>query len=96
MAYEQDYDDVKYRELAPFMEEFTSADTFPHCSCSVDWVEFVSEDFSHVKRNWFIWDIEYICMNCEQSWIKRIHLNSTHDEFKLSQMPVLPIEMEEE
>ena len=84
MAYEEDYDDIKYKEV---MTDFVSVEDFPHCSCSDRWVEVIQDEFEHMKRDYFIYDIEYICMNCEQSWIKRIHLYASSYEFKLFQMP---------
>ena len=87
--YEQDYDDVKYQELKKHLDDYCDVDKFPHCNCSEDYVEFLQEDFSHIKRDYFIYKIEYICMNCEQSWVKKIHLRSTYDEFKLTQLPTM-------
>lgn len=85
--YEEDYDDVKYQELKKHLDDYCDANEFPHCNCSEDYVEFLQEDFQHMKRDYFIYDIEYICINCEQSWIKRIHLDAKIYEFKLTQMP---------
>jgi hypothetical protein len=96
MAYELDYDDIKYKELEKHLTDYCSIEDFPHCLCSDRWVECISEDFEHWKRNYFVCDIEYMCMNCEQSWIKRIHLNAFDYEFKLTQMPTLSIEGGEE
>jgi hypothetical protein len=96
MAFIEDYDDMKYKELNKFMTNFSEIEDFPHCTCSDKWVEVIQEEFEHMKRDYFIYDIEYICMNCEQSWIKRIHLIANDYQFKLSQMPTLPIDREEE
>lgn len=95
-GYDLDYDDVKYEELKKHLDDYCDVDKFPHCLCSDRWVEVIQEDFQHMKRDYFIYDIEYICMSCEQSWIKRIHLDAKIYEFKLTQMPTLSIDREEE
>jgi hypothetical protein len=96
MAFIEDYDDVKYKELNKFMTDFSGIEDFPHCSCSDRYVAIVNEEFTHMKREYCIYDVEYICMNCEQSWIKRMNLRCYYNEFKLTQMPTLLIDREEE
>ena len=96
MAYELDYDDIKYKELEKHLTDYSSVEDFPHCSCSDRWVEVISQDFEHMKRDYYICDTEYVCMSCEQSWIKRIHLDAKVYEFKLTQMPTLNIDGDEE
>jgi len=87
MAFDESYDDVMELKMKKHFEDFCSIEEFPHCSCSDRWVEIVNEEFEHIKREYYIYDVEFICMNCEQSWIKRMNLRCYYDEFKLTQLP---------
>lgn len=73
--------------IKEFMTDFFPDENFPFCSCSEKYVEIINEEFEHMKREYFIYDVEFICMNCEQSWIKRFNLKCYYDEFKLTQLP---------
>jgi len=57
------------------------------CDCHENHVELLDETVEHVKREYYWIVKEFICMNCEMSWIKRTYCVGKGDNWEITQLP---------
>jgi hypothetical protein len=64
------------------------------CNCHESHVRCLSEEFEHVKREYYWIVRHFICMKCEMGWIKRTYVVGKGDNWEIFQQPTIGVEEE--